>query len=373
MKTQFCSRCLLDNTDTKFIDFDKAGVCNYCLSYDEQLAVLGPLSQRGNWLASKVEEIKKKGKNKPYDCILGISGGLDSSYMALWAKKVGLRPLLVHMDNGWNNELAVQNIASICEILNFDLNTEVLNWEEFKDLQLAYLRASVIDIEVLTDHAIAATIYKLAQKYDITYTLNGFNLATEAVMPRGWTYKKQDFSNIKDIALKYGGITTFKSFPHLQFWKKIYYDRFLNLDSIYVLNYMDYNKDRAKEELMKSVNWRDYGGKHHESMFTKFYQNYILPKKFGVDKRKAHLSNLICSGMLNKQEALKILQEPLYDPIEESRDEEFVLKKLGLTSNEFSEIMKLPVRSHLDFKTEDHLWELYFKIIGFFKMKRSKN
>jgi len=306
--------------------------------------------------------MKVSGKGKKYDCILGVSGGTDSSYLAYWAKQQGLRPLVVHFDNGWNSELAVKNIQSICDKLGFELFTLIINWEEFKQLQLAYLKAGVIDIEVLTDHAIMATIYEIARKQKIRYTLSGFNYATEAIMPVGWTHEKKDFRNIKDINKQYGKLKI-KQFPHVNFLKKFYIHYLTKFESIPVLNYINYNKEKAKEILINELGWRDYGGKHYESTFTKFYQAYILPKKFGVDKRIAHLSNLICSGQITKEAAYKELEEPLYSPNELKSDKEYVAKKFDLTVEEFDKIMEYPPRSHFDFKTENDLWNSYFNMI----------
>jgi N-acetyl sugar amidotransferase len=357
-----CSRCILDNTDDKHISFNDKGECNYCQYYDKVTSGLGTIVEREAWLDQKMEEIKSRGREKEYDCLLGVSGGVDSSYLAYWAKQNGLRPLVVHFDNGWNSELAVENISKICHTLGFELQTYVINWEEFKQLQLAYLRAGVIDIEALTDHAIYATIYKIAKQYKIKYTINGFNYATEAIMPKGWVFDKTDFTNIRDINDKFGKVKI-KTFPHVTFLRKFWYSIFLKIESILVLNYINYNKQVAKELLIKEMGWRDYGGKHYESVFTKFYQAYILPVKFGVDKRKAHLSNLICSGQITKAQAYAELEIPLYDPTVLSEEKEYVLKKLGLSEQEFTRIMNEPPRQHTDFKTQEKLWKKYFKLI----------
>ncbi|MBS1635471.1 MAG: N-acetyl sugar amidotransferase [Bacteroidetes bacterium] len=359
---QCCNRCILTSKDVEAIYFDQYGICNYCRYYDTVTQKLGSWNKRQDFIRHKVEEIKKNGQGHDYDCILGVSGGTDSSYLAYWAHQQGLRPLVVHFDNGWNSELAVENIQRICDKLGFSLQTYVINWEEFKQLQLAYLRAGVIDIEALTDHAIYATIYKIASKYKIRYTLSGFNYATEAIMPKGWVFDKTDFTNIRDINEKYGK-AKIKSFPHITFLKKFWFSIFLKIESIQVLNYIDYHKEQAKDVLKKELGWRDYGGKHYESIFTKFYQAYILPTKFHVDKRKAHLSTLICSGQITKSEAKLELQKPLYDPQDLVQEKEYVLKKLGLSETEFDKIMASPPRKHTDFKTQQRLWERYFRLI----------
>lgn len=372
-----CTRCLLSEDKTYSISFDTHGLCNYCQYYDSAFKALGDNNQRKFWIDSKVDKIKKEGRNKPYDCILGVSGGVDSTYMAFWAKQQGLRPLLVHFDNGWNSELATKNIESICEKLGYELSTYVINWDEFRELQLAYLRAGVIDIEVLTDHAIAASIYRIAKKYGLRYTLNGNNLATEAIMPKEWVFDKSDWSNIKDIYYKYGSGKPIRTFPHINFAQKLYYHWFLKLESIEVLNYIDYNKQVAKEIIISQLNWKDYGGKHYESVFTKFYQAYILPVKFGVDKRIAHNSNLICSGQITKSEATKEIDKPLYlENSDLKAEKDYVLKKFQISEKEFDEYMNGVIRKHSDFKTEKHLWEKYFQLIDIIKFKflrKSKN
>lgn len=364
-----CKQCLLSTQSVSHITFNEAGICNYCQYYADVNAKLGGDARKEQWLSGKLAEIKRSGKNKEFDCILGVSGGVDSTYLAYWAKQQGLRPLIAHFDNGWNSELATQNIQNICEKLGFQLFTIVIDWEEFKELQLAYLRSGVIDIEVLTDHAIMATIYKIARKYGIRYTINGFNYATEAVMPKGWVFDKGDWENIKDIYSRYGNGKPLKSFPHVSFYRKLYYHWFLKLESIQVLNYIPYTKAGAKKIITEQLSWRDYGGKHYESVFTKFYQAYILPRKFGVDKRLAHLSNLICSKQITKEEALRELQKPLYDPEELIGEKSYVLKKFGLSEAEFDALMQGEIRPHKAFKTEEKLWKTYFKFINLLKFK----
>ncbi len=277
-------------------------------------------------------------------------------------KNLGLRPLAVHLDNGWNSELAVMNVENIITKLGFDLYTLVVNWEEFKDIQLSYLKASVVDIEVVSDHAIFATMYKLAKEKSIGYIISGTNVVTEQIMPPSWLYKKMDFTNLKDIHSKYGNLKL-KTYPTFNFKKYVYYSAILKLSPISILNYVPYNKKEIKELIKKELDWRDYGGKHYESTFTKFYQAYILPQKFKIDKRKAHLSTLICSRQISKEEALKELQQPLYNPSELKEDTEYVLKKFGLTQKKFDEIMKLPIKKHEDFKTDKHLKEGYMNLL----------
>ncbi|HEY6901902.1 MAG TPA: N-acetyl sugar amidotransferase [Puia sp.] len=358
-----CSVTVMDNIADPGITFDEQGICNYYHEYQkaarEQVFEGTPGEQK---LAALVDKIKKEGKGKPYDCLIGLSGGVDSSYVAYLVKQLGLRPLAVHLDNGWNSELAVKNVENIVTRLGIDLYTLVVNWEEFKDIQLSYLRASVVDIEVVSDHAIFSTMYKLAKEQRIGYIISGTNVVTEYIMPPDWLYQKMDFANLKDIHNQYGKVRL-KTYPTFDFKKYVYYSAILKLVPISILNYVPYNKKEVKEIITRELGWRDYGGKHYESIFTKFYQAYILPEKFKIDKRKAHLSTLICSGQITREVALADLEKPLYDPAELKNDKEYVQKKLGLSAAEFEEIMKLPVRSHHDFKSDKHLKNYYMNLL----------
>lgn len=353
-----CKNCILDSNDDPNLVLDENGVCNHCHWYYSEAAYYLKQGQEGEQLLQEtVNAIKDYGKDKQYDCLIGLSGGVDSSYVAYKAKQLSLRALCVHFDNGWNSEQAVMNIHHIVSKLGFDLSTYVINWEEFKDLQLAYLKASVIDIEVLTDHAIYGTMFKIAKDNDIKYVLGGHNVVTEGVLPYHWTYNKKDYINIKAIHKKYGE-KTLQTYPFLD--KKM--KKFIKesgVEFVNYLNWMPYVKDDVKEVLKKELDWQDYGGKHYESIWTRFYQGYILPVKFGVDKRKAHYATLICSGQMTREQALEEMRKPAYDEALFQVDKEFVLKKLGLSNQEFDQIMKLPVRNHREFDTEGSLFHYY--------------
>ena len=343
----------MDTTDVD-IEFDENGVCSHCRRYDSlKDKYLLEKGKREKELAKIVSLIKKKGQKKKYDCIIGISGGVDSSYVAYLTKKLGLRPLAVHLDNGWNSELAVDNIENILKKLDIDLYTYVLDWEEFKDLQLSFLKASVPDGEIPTDHAIVATIFKIASQMGIKYIISGSNFATEAVYAKKWSQGHYDWRYIKNIQKKFG-TKKLKYYPYFTFLSLFYLKIFKGQRTIRILNYIEYIKSDAKRILEKELGWKDYGGKHYESIYTRFYQGYILPKKFNYDKRKYHLSSLICSGQITREEALKEISKEPY-PSEQllKEDREFILKKLDITEDEFEKILMLPNKSILDYPSHE--------------------
>lgn len=357
---QQCKRCVMDTSDP-IISFDEHGNCNHCNDYQAKLPYAIKKGKEGKiFLNEQIEKARIAGKGKKYDVIMGLSGGMDSSYVAYNAKKFGLRILAVHLDNGWNSELSVKNIENCIKYVGADLYTHVIDWEEFKNLQIAYLKAGVIDIEALTDHAIRSIIYKLTAKYGIEYNLAGSNFATESILPNAWVYNKLDFKNIKSINSRFGS-KKIKTFPGMSLGKYIYYRSFAKIKPIDVLNYVDYEVDKARLEMENGMGWQYYGGKHHESIFTKFYQGYILPEKFGVDKRKAHYSTLICSGNMSREDALGRLSKGIYTERELNDDKEYVLKKLGLTDTEFNKIMSKEPVSHLAYPNNSFLFNFFKK------------
>lgn len=365
---QQCTKTVMDTIADPDITFDENGVCNYYYSYKEiakRTVVKGNAGKTK--FESEVKRIREKGIGKRYDCVLGVSGGVDSSYLAYLTKKTGLRPLVVHFDNGWNTELAVKNIENIVKKLELDLYTYVMDWEEFKDLQRAYFKASVIDVEIPTDQLIFGALVKLARKYNVSYILSGWNTVTEGIMPSAWFYEKKfDSINLLDIHEKYGN-KKIKNLPIMGFWNSMRNLFLKKIEVVSLLNYIDYEKAEIKKFLIQQLDWQDYGGKHHESVFTRFYQGYYLPNKFKVDKRKAHLSTLICSGQITRRDALDELKMPTYNIKLQHEDLEYVTKKLDFTMAEFKEIMDTPPKSHYDFKTDEKLWNRYFAIIKSFK------
>jgi N-acetyl sugar amidotransferase len=329
------------------IVFDENGVCNHCHTYDELVRANVFTGEEGKKRLGKiVAEIKETGKGKDYDCLIGVSGGVDSSFVAYKVKELGLRPLAVHLDNGWDSELAVKNIEQVLKKLNIDLYTHVLDWEEFKGLQLAFLKAGTPDSEIPADHAIVSLLYIVAEKKRIKYVLSGFNLRTETHIPLAWSQGHMDWKYIKSVYKKHGG-NVLRTFPHLNLYHYKIYSR--KQKWIHILNYSDYVKNDAKNILKDDLCWKDYGGKHYESIYTRFYQGYILPKRFGYDKRKSHYSSLICSGEITRESALKELKNEIY-PIEmQMEDKRYVIKKLSLNEEEFEKIMASPKKSYWDY------------------------
>lgn len=340
-----CVRCVMD-TDEPGVSFNAAGECNYCTEGLEKVKEgLLPLQERESALQMLVQKIKEEGKRKPYDCLIGLSGGVDSTTVAYTVKQLGLRPYAVHLDNGWNSPEAEHNIKITAERLNIHLDTYVVDPEEFIDLQRAYLRSSVGNIEVPTDHAISSLMLRTAAEHDIRFVLTGSNIVTESIMVRGWGYYSQDLKNIKAIHKKFGTVPL-RTLPMISLVDWVRYVYVLGIRWIPFLNYIDYDKDQYKKLLETELEWRDYGGKHYESTWTKFFQAYILPAKFGVDKRKSHLSSMICSGKLDRDSALVELAKPLYEPKELERDLGIILNKLQLSQEEFEKIMAQPPKKH---------------------------
>lgn len=344
---KICTRCVLD-TSTKFISFNENGVCSYCTDYDKAatVSVNKPRNIRDEELRKALALVKLKGEGNKYDCVIGMSGGLDSSYLAVLVKEWGLRPLVVHFDNGWNSELAVNNITNIVTRLGYDLYTYVIDWEEFKDLQLAYFKASVLDIEVPTDQLIFAILYKLAKENNIHYILDGYNFRTEFGMPRDWSIEKKfDLTNLRNIHAKYGKVKL-KKFPTISETELYYNEHVHDIKTMSPLNFIEYDWHAVKKLLADKFDYKPYQYKHYESIFTRFYQGYILPRKFNIDKRKAHLSTLIRSGFLAREKALEQMNEPPYPLADQEADKKYVIKKWDLTEEEFEKIMNLPIVSH---------------------------
>jgi N-acetyl sugar amidotransferase len=351
-----CARCVMDTT-VPDIEFFADGRCSSCRDYDENRTGEVFADAAGSARIDRlVEEMRRQGKGAPYDCLIGLSGGVDSTYVAyLVAKKYGLRALAVHLDNGWNTELAVDNVERTVKTLGVDLTTHVLDWREFRDIQVSFIKSGVSNIEIPTDHAIWAVLVKTAAKMGIKYIVAGNNVVTESIMPESWLYGSKDSRLIRSIHRRFGTVPM-KSYPYLTTADYAYYLLGRGIRWVPILNYVPYVKSDAKNVLMTELGWRDYGGKHYESMFTRFFHAYYLPARFGFDLRKSYLSALVCSGQVTRDEALQELAKPPAPEQMIQQDRAYVIKKLGLSEAEFEAIMREPTRTFQDYPNTDALW-----------------
>ncbi|WP_363319785.1 N-acetyl sugar amidotransferase [Accumulibacter sp.] len=358
---RICTRCIMDTTASD-IDFDDQGACSYCTDFLARLKRTGlaaTVDQRNAFL----ERVRHDGKGRDYDCIVGLSGGVDSSYALLLAVRHGLRPLAVHLDNGWNSELAVHNISNLVSSLKVDLFTHVIDWNENKDLQLSFFKANVIDIEMLMDNAMMALNYRLARQYNVKWILAGTNRSTEGMhMPSNWNWLKYDARNIKAIHRRFGSVPI-RTHPLISVAGFIWNRYVLGILWTSFLDYFDYRKDEALAILDKEVGYRPYPYKHYESVFTRFYQGHILPRKFGVDKRKLHFSTLVVTGQMTRDHALELMSQSTYpDPDQESSDYSFVLKKLRFSNDDFKSYMAAPSVPHNAYASEKLLWDTLYGV-----------
>ena len=366
---QVCTRCVMDSTDPEIV-FDDQGVCSHCHSFDKRIRPAWPSPEEGQKkLEEMIRVVKAYGEGKPYDCIIGLSGGIDSSYIAVKVAEWGLRPLVVHVDAGWNSELAVMNIEQICRRLGFDLVTHVVDWEEMKDMQLAFLRSNLANQDVPQDHAFFAALYGYAIKSGIKYVISGSNFATESILPAAWGYDAMDATHVKTIHTRFGSRPR-GDFPVVSFFDLfVKYPMILKMQVLKPLNYLPYSKEEAIRILEKDYGWRYYGGKHYESRWTRFFQGYYLPYKFGYDKRKAHLASLVVSGQMSRVEALDALRAPLYDQKLLAEDKIFIAKKLGIPLAEFEELIDQPVHHYSEFR--NHQLKLRFAIMIYSLAKKA--
>jgi len=349
MTYQICRRCVMD-TSVDGISFDAAGVCQFCRQYDKRVArelFVGESGQKQ--LEQFLQRIRQRGTGRPYDCLIGMSGGVDSTYVAyLLKRRYNLRPLALHVDNGWNADVSVKNIQKVLKTLQIDLVTEVLDWDEFKDLQVSFLRASIANAEIPTDHAVVAKLFRTAVQHNLSNIITGSNIVTEAIMPETWMYDATDWRLIKAIQRRHG-TRPLKHFPYIRLIDFAYYIFLKGIRFFPILNYVSYNKRDAKRILQEEFGWQDYGEKHYESIYTRFFQTYLLPRKFGIDKRRAHYSTLILSGQMTREEALQRLQEPPLAPDLAESDKDYVIRKLCLSQEDFDRILGERVRSVSDY------------------------
>ncbi len=340
-----CSTCIIDSS-VPGVFFDEQGVCNYCHLY-HRIEKDWPLGKEGEeQLAKLVDQIKARGRGRTYDCVVGVSGGTDSSYLLYWAAKAGLRCLAVHFDNGWNSPIAVRNIKNAISKLGVDLETYVVDWEEYKEILVSFLKASFPWADAPTDLAIDATLYRIAARENVGFILNGSNFRTEGKMPREWTY--MDGRILRYIQKTYGSKTV-DSFPNITFLDYIYFVFFKGIRLVRPLNFMPYHKDQARSLLEKELGWEYYGGHHYENIYTRFVYSYLLPEKFHIDKRIITFSALIRADEITRAQAVSNYAEPPYPPDKIEEDVEYIRKKLDLSETEFQRIMQLPIKSFLDF------------------------
>ena len=364
---QICTRCVMDTTDPDIV-FDEKGHCNHCNDYFERIThqiYKGEESDRE--LDGIVAKMKEVGKNKEYDCVLGISGGVDSCYTAYILRQKGLRVLAVHLDNGWDSDISVKNVKNVLAKLGCDYQSFVLDWEEFKRLQIAFLKASVVDAEVPTDMAIPAALHRTAAEYGVKYIVSGGNYATEGILPKSWGYYAKDMRFFKSIWKKFG-TGKLKTYPTFGMMDEIYFKFIKGIRTVYPLNYVPFNKDEAMKFLQDELGWQYYGGKHYESKFTGFLQSYILYEKFNLDYRKATLSTQICAGDTTREEALKELETKPYDPVKIEEEKVYLCKKLGMSLEEFDAMMKAPPKSFRDYPNDndkiEFVYNTYRKLIA---------
>ena len=369
---QICTNCVMDTSDSK-ITFDGNGVCDHCNGYYRDILPKWHTDERGKLaLESIIEKIKREGKGKDFDCIMGVSGGIDSSYLAYVVKEqFGLRPLVFHVDAGWNSQIAVNNIEKLVDGLNLDLFTDVINWEEMKDLQLAFFKSGVPHIDVPQDHSFFASMYKFAAKYKVNYILTGANYSTECVRnPMEWMYYQSDATQLKDIHRQFGQrpLKTYSLTNIL--WHKIYLPYIKGIKVIKPLDYVPYHKEEAMQLLVDRFGWQRYPQKHFESRFTKFYEAYWLPKRFGYDTRKVQYSSLILTGQMTREEALGKLSKPAYDPEEIAHEFEYIATKLGISVEELQGYMDAPKKTYKDYKSQESIYLAGAKMMRLLGLER---
>jgi len=362
---QMCTKCVMDTTDSKIV-FDQQGVCDHCNTFYRDIEPKWHTDEKGwNEILKTTEKIKEAGKGKDFDCIIGMSGGIDSSYLVYLAKeKLGLRPLVFHVDAGWNSQQAVHNIEQIVDTLGLDLYTEVIDWEEMKDLQLAFFKSGVSHIDTPQDHAFFATMYKFASKYKVKYILTGGNYSTECVRnPLEWMYYQSDTRQIKDIYKKFG-TKSLNKFPLTNIlWYKVYLPYIKKIKLIRPLDFMVYHKEEATQFLVDKLGYQRYAQKHFESRFTKFYEGYWLYEKFGFDTRKVQYSSLILTGQMTREEAFEKLKKPPYDKETIAHDFEYVATKLGISVDELQSYMDAPNKTYRDYKNQMSIYDIGAKVM----------
>lgn len=361
-RVQVCARCIMD-TSVPGIRFDEMGRCNFCRTADASIARGVPsASEREGALRNAVAAIKAAGKGRAYDCILGISGGTDSCYAALLCHKAGLRVLAVTMDNGWDSREAGHNVEQVTSKLGIPLERVVLDWEEFKDLQLAFFRSGISNVEIPTDHAIPGVLLRVAAEHGVRTIIVGGNTATEGISVRDWEYNSKDWRFIKGIQRQFGSVPL-RTYPGTSLIDHFVFKCMRKIRFVRLLNYVDYNAAEARRILKAELGWEEYGRKHYESVFTRFFQGSFLPQRFGIDKRRAHFSSLIASGQMTREIALAEMTTPPYpDPKQEDADRQTVLAKLGLSREDYEQLLALPKKTFLDYPSNYWIFRLKYRL-----------
>ena len=372
MNYRICNNCVMDTSDSK-ISFDENGVCDHCNTFYSEILPKWHTDERGDRaLKEIVKKIKKKGKGKDFDCLMGMSGGIDSSYLLyVMVKKYGLHPLVFHVDAGWNSQIAVNNIQRLVDGLELDLYTKVINWEEIKDLQLAFFKSGVPHIDTPQDHAFFATMYKFASKYNIKYILTGGNYSTECIRnPLEWMWYQSDSIQLRDIYKKHG-TGRLKDYPVSNIlWHKIYLPYIKGIKLIKPLDYFPYNKAKAMQLLVDKFGYQEYPQKHFESRFTRFYESYWLPEKFGYDTRKVQYSSLILTKQMTREDALAKLKIRAYNHKTIMQDFEYVATKLGISNEELQSYMDAPNKTYKDYKSQKNIYNIGAKVMRLLSLER---
>ena len=355
-----CSRCIMDTT-AYGISFDDNDICNFCKDFKIKFK-----PKKNYDLIKIIHQIKSKNKKNTYDCAVALSGGVDSSWALYKVVEMGLNPLVIHLDNGWNSKLAQTNIYNLVSKLDLDLETYVIDWEEYKSLMDSFFKANVIDVEILMDNAMVGANFKIANKYSLKYIISGFNDSTEGIkIPDNWNWFKKDKKNIKNINRRFNNYKI-KTFPAIGTIDYIYYRFIKNIKWISPLNYLEYNKEKALKDLKTKFGFQEYPYKHYESIFTRFYQGYLLPKKFNVDKRKLHLSNLIITNQISRIEAVEIMKQEPYNENDIKNDINYFLKKLNWDNEKLNQYLNEKEIPHYLYGSEKNLWIFFTKLFKLF-------
>lgn len=370
---QICTNCVMDSSDSQIV-FDGAGVCDHCIGFKRDVLPNWYPNEKGAAMFREmVERIKASGAGKPFDCIMGMSGGLDSSYLLhLAVSEFGLRPLVFHVDGGWNTALAVNNIQVLVDKLGLDLYTEVINWEEMRDFQLAFFKAGVPHLDIPQDHAFIATLYHFANKHGIKYILNGGNYSTECVRnPLEWLYYGTDMAQLRDIHNRFGTIPL-RTYPFSSIlFHKVYLRYLRGVQMVKPLNLLPYTKEHASKVLADTYGWQPYPQKHFESRFTRFFEGYWLPTRFGYDTRRVQYSSLILTGQMTREEAIERLKKPAYDPTTIGEDFEYIATKLGISVAELRGYHEMPLKSYKDYKNREWMFDLGAKALKALGVERA--